>query len=179
MRERRTRQKERAKGDKHETERRGTSLVCPHPQLLSDVVPVSLPMSLADLLQLLHLLFAPRCLGDGWMQEVLPEQTDVLGVLRPFKLRKRSRPQLCPPQLNNRSIDFLTSILEIFCQSCSSNRSPRSSSSVLFLTNQSAGSDTCNNKHVRIIWFLRRRCGATCGQNTSDFTPRWRVAVGP
>jgi len=61
----------------------------PHPKLLSNALPVSLSMSPADLLQLLHLLLTPLSLIDGWVEEVLPETTNVLRILCPFKLRRR------------------------------------------------------------------------------------------
>lgn len=63
----------------------------PHPQLCSDGLPVSLSVSPADLIQLLHLLLTPPGLTDGWVEEVLPETTNVLRIPRSFKLRRRKR----------------------------------------------------------------------------------------
>lgn len=72
------------------TNRRGTAdAPLPHPELCGDGFPVSLSVSPADLLQLLHLLLTPLRLVDGRVEEVLPETADVLRVPRSFKLRRK------------------------------------------------------------------------------------------
>lgn len=67
----------------------GEVLSPPHPKLLSNGLPVSVVVSRADLLQLLHLLFTPRFLIDRRMKKVLPEKTDVFWLFCPFKLIQR------------------------------------------------------------------------------------------